>query len=316
MTPSSIKNVSESRILFAIESFIIEIYQFGFREEFKSAFKELLEHFDKIYNIDYHYCDYCAVFVELKSLVDQIRYDLYCNHDWHNYNFVLDLNTEQLKEFEQLIKKRKGDVQKELVQFYAQEKYNTTSLETYASQLLEHYSKLLIVRVDLGYRNDAKHEITIDRFYRDFEKMRNRLANKDTIFKNLHGYAWALEQAVDREYHVHMLLIYDGAKVQNGSHYAMQAGEKWFEFTEGRGTYFNPHNKEYIHELKLKGCEIGLGMLSRNNDGDWERLLSVIGYFTDCSKDHQRLRVKVEKNMQTFGKGQYDTSKRRGIKTA
>ena len=316
MTPSSIKNVSESKILFAIEGFFLEIYQLGFREEFKSDFKELLEHFDRIYNIDYHYCDYCAVFVELKSLVDQIRYDPYCNHDWHNYNFVLDLNNEQLKELEQLIKKRKGDIQKELVQFYAQEKDNTTSLETYASQLFKHYSKLLIVRVDLGYRNDAKHEITIDRFYRDFEKMRNRLANKDTIFNNLHGYAWALEQGKGRGYHVHMLLIYDGSKVQKGSYYAKRVGEKWVELTEGRGTYFNPHNKQYIDELKLKGCEIGLGMVSNKKDNDWERLHSVIRYFTACNKDLQRLRVKNEKNMQTFGKGQYGNSKRRGIKTA
>ncbi|MFT0696557.1 hypothetical protein ACG9YX_15140 [Acinetobacter nematophilus] len=66
----------------------------------------------------------------------------------------------------------------------------------------------------------------------------------------------------------------------------------------------------------MAGCDIGIGMLSRNNEGDWERLVTVIEYLTDPAKDAQRLRVKYVKNMQTFGKGQFENTKRRGIKNS
>ena len=86
-----------------------------------------------------------------------------------------------------------------------------------------------------------------------------------------------------------MLLIYDGTKVQNGSYYAQLVGGKWEQLTQGHGCYFNPHAREYIHKLRMAGCEIGIGMVSRNNTGDWERILSVIPYLTNPDKDHQRL---------------------------
>lgn len=64
----------------------------------------------------------------------------------------------------------------------------------------------------------------------------------------------------------------------------------------------------------MAGCDIGIGMVSRNNEGDWEMLVTVIEYLTDPAKDEQRLRVKCLRNMQTFGKGLFENSKRRGIK--
>jgi hypothetical protein len=42
----------------------------------------------------------------------------------------------------------------------------------------------------------------------------------------------------------------------------------------------------------MAGCDIGIGMVSRNNEGDWERVVTVIEYLTDPAKDEQRLRVK------------------------
>ena len=140
------------------------------------------------------------------------------------------------------------------------------------------------------------------------------LSNQDTFFSNLHGYSWAIEQGKERGYHVHLLLMYDGTKVQNGSYYAQRVGEKWQEITQGHGSYFNLHSKDYIHKLRMAGCDIGIGMVSRNNEGDWERVVTVIEYLTDPAKDEQRLRVKCFRNMQTFGKGQFENSKRRGIK--
>jgi len=307
--------LSEPALLIRVENFISDIMMNGFEESFKPALKGLLEQFDQIYDVDYHYSDYNAVFVELKSHIDLMRYDPFSNPNADNYDFVLQFNSEQLKDFEQQIKNCKGRINDELHQFYLQEENNTESLKDYMGKLFCHYSKLLIVRVDLAYRNDSKRQINIEQFYKHFEKMRNRLSNKDTCFENLHGHAWAIEQSRegDCSYHVHMLLIYDGTKVQNGSYYAQLVGGKWEQLTQGHGCYFNPHAREYIHKLRMAGCEIGIGMVSRNNTGDWERILSVIPYLTNPDKDHQRLRVKFNKSMKTFGTGEFENSKRRGI---
>ncbi|MGY5395306.1 YagK/YfjJ domain-containing protein [Acinetobacter sp. NigerLNRRAM0016] len=303
-------------MLIAVESFISNIMVVGFEDAFKPVFKELLEQFEHIYDVDHHYSDYNAVFVALKLEIDSMRYDPFCNPNADNYDFVLQLKLEQLKEFEKQIKASKHRIHDELYQFAQQEKNNTESLEGYIGKLFHHYSKLLIVRVDLAYKNDSKGQINIEQFYKHFEKMRNRLSNKDTCFQYLHGYAWALEQSTENNggYHAHLLLIYDGTKVQKGSYYAQRIGEKWQEITQGHGCYFNPHSKEYIHKLRMAGCEIGLGMVTRNKESDWEHLLSVINYLTLPEKDIQRLRVKAIKDMQTFGHGEFENTKRRGIK--
>lgn len=308
--------LSEPAILIAVENFIIDIMINGFEKSSKSTFKELLELFDQIQDFDYQYKDYNALFFELKIQIDSIRYDPYCNPNADNYDFVLKFDSEQLKAFEQQIKSGKRRINDDMYQFFQQERDNNKSLETYMKKLFQHYSKLLIVRVDIAYRNDSKYQINIEQFYKHFEKMRNRLSNKDTCFEHLHGYAWALEQSTENNggYHAHLLLIYDGAKVQSGSYYAQCVGEKWAQITQGHGCYFNLHNRKYIHELKMAGCEIGIGMVSRDKEGDWERLLSVINYLTLPEKDTQRLRVKAIKEMQTFGHGHFENSKRRGIK--
>ena len=49
---------SETEILFAVENFISSIFDYGFKPELKPEFKQLLELFDGIYNIDHYYFDY------------------------------------------------------------------------------------------------------------------------------------------------------------------------------------------------------------------------------------------------------------------
>lgn len=313
-TPN-INSYSENEILFAVENFINNVFMTGLKQSHKQELKTLLEQFDTIYDIDHYYSDYIAAFNKLKFFIQQNHFD-WSITQVNNYDFVMDFKDEQLEFYEQMLKMLKGEIEQDLHQFRVQERNNKASLLEYVEELFNHYSKLLIVRVDLGYLNDSKQQVNIDQFYRHLEIMRNRLSNQDTFFRNLHGYSWAIEQGKERGYHVHLLLIYDGTKVQNGSYYAQRVGEKWQEITQGMGSYFNLHNREYIHELRMAGCDIGIGMVSRNNEGDWERLLTVIEYLVDPAKDVQRLRVKCLKNMQTFGHGQFEKTKRRGIRNS
>lgn len=305
--------ISESDILIEIENFIINIMTNGFDVSLRPKFKELLDNFDKIYNADYYYTDYNSVFLLIKLEIDITRYDIFSNFS-NSYDFVLYFNSQQLKSLEYLIRKYKERIKMDLYQFSLQAKENTKNIKNYLYQLFHHYAKLLIVRVDLGYFNESKSQINIAHFYEHVQTLRNRLSNKDTCFEHLHGYAWALEQGPKRGYHVHLLLIYDGTKVQNGSYYAQQVGEKWSYITRGHGSYFNLHDQKYINQLKAAGCDIGIGMLLRNNESDWERLLPVIEYLTDPNKYDQHLRVKCSSTMRTFGTGLFANTFRRGIK--
>ena len=54
------KSYSETEILFAVENFVINIHLAGFNHAQKPEFKELLELFDTIYDIDYCYNDYIS----------------------------------------------------------------------------------------------------------------------------------------------------------------------------------------------------------------------------------------------------------------
>lgn len=71
---------------------------------------------------------------------------------------------------------------------------------------------------------------------------------------------------------------------------------------------FKKDVEQYIASLR----QLGRGAM--DIERGWERLLPVINHLTLPEKGTQRLRVNVIKDMQTFGKGQFENSKRRGIK--
>lgn len=312
--------LSESQILLDIEKFTQEIISCGLYSEQLTYFKYLLEQFDLIYDIDLFYCDYLQAFIKLKLILDGIRYSPFQpigsdDQTADNYDFVLSLTPEQLQELLQQAQLCKSSIYTNIQQFHLQEVDNAKSLAEYLTKLFKHYSRILVVRVDLKYTKEAQTDINIKQFYQHFEKMRNRISNQDTCFENLHGYAWAMEQGTENGgYHVHLLLIYSADKHRKGSYLAQQVGEKWIELTNQQGTYYNLHNRAYINQLIMQGNEIGIGTLSREVEGDLEKLLTVGLYLTKETKESQRLRVKTTKGMQTFGHGKFEIDSRRGIK--
>ena len=316
------QSLSESQILLQAEKFIQEIIDCGLYPEQLTYFKFLLEQFELIYDIDLFYSDYLQAFIKLKLILDGMRYSPFqpIGSDQptpDNYDFVLSLTPEQLQELLKQAQLCKNSIYTDIQQFQLQEVSNAKSLEEYLTKLFQHYARVLAVRVDFKYTKEAQQNINIEQFYQHFEKMRNRLSNQDTCFENLHGYAWAMEQGTKNSgYHVHLLLIYSADKHRRGSYLAQQVGETWVKLTEQKGAYFNLHNRDYINKLIMQGCEIGLGTLSRDVEGDLNKLLKVGLYLTKESKESQRLRVKTAKGMQTFGHGDFEKDRRRGIKKA
>ena len=207
------------------------------------------------------------------------------------------------------------------IKFRLQERRNTQKLTRYVNQLVSHYSRVLMVRVDLKYHNSDKTEIGVDEFREHMRVLRERLSNKDGCIKGLEGYGWALEQGYKRtesgNLHCHLLLIYSGAERKNAYYLAKEIGEIWESITNGAGSYFNSHTSGYIKTLKKRG-QSPVAMVHRENSHEVKNALEVSEYLTTKSKNvdgkfNQRLKMKTP-NMRTFGTGQFDIKKRRGIK--
>lgn len=206
----------------------------------------------------------------------------------------------------------KRDIRCEQRYLVNKERKNKRALDQYIAHLTDHYARLLFIRVDLKYAQDYSHLISIDDFNEHINKLCQLIGNKKTCFKDLQGYAWALEQGgIEGGLHCHLLLIYDGNKRQNDWHIAKEVGEKWKAITGGLGECYSYHDKETKWGYERYG-KLGIGMIRRDNPKEVENAVGSALYLTKPSKEEQYLKVWLP-NMRTFGHGIYRTSKRRGL---
>jgi len=176
----------------------------------------------------------------------------------------------------------------------------------------------------LKYRDLNQRMVDIEMFNLHVQRLRKRMAQKHTCFKNLKFNAWCLEQAPKGSYHVHLYLIYDGSTSNYDCILARWVGRVWMgEITEGLGYYWNCHTCKHADEdLESDGSSMvnnsstqeeknykylnGLGMIKRKDPIGLERLKAVYGYLAriTAKKIDQRLRVRV-KGMRIFGCSSY-----------
>ena len=192
-----------------------------------------------------------------------------------------------------------------------QEMENQRQLVKYVSQLTNHYSRLLFVRIDLSYLADQLENVTLDDFYEHVTKLRELISNKQTCFEHLQGYAWALEQGVDKSLHCHLLLMFNGAKRQNDVFIGMEVEKKWLSITDNTGNCYNCNNQEYKEDFQKRNL-LGIGMIHRNNPLEVKNAIRVARYLVKPEKVNQHPVVKLP-NMRTFGRGQFNVAWRRGI---
>ena len=206
----------------------------------------------------------------------------------------------------------KQDIETEDNAWRYQESQNRKKLESYVRNLLNHYSRLLFIRVDLMYLKETSHMVTIEDFNDHMTKLREFIGNKKTCFEHLQGNAWALEQGYKNGgLHCHLLLIYDGSERNSDYYLAKEVGEKWKSITEGTGTYYNYHDAETKQSYRRYG-NLGIGMIHRDNPQQVENAVRTALYLTKPDKVDQQLKVWLP-NMHTFGHGIYRTAKRRGL---
>lgn len=270
-------------------------------EEIRNRLNDLYHPFMNTLDEELGYSETANAFIySTNSIVgDSYPCDVFWDHD--KTQFFID----RLSYYENAI-----DVKDNL--WRDQEIENKAELEIYIRELINHYSKLLFVYVDLKYTREESHLVDIETFHAHMNHMRNLIGNKKTCFEHLQGYAWALEQGdMNDGLHCHLLLIYDGSKRQNDYYLGKEVGEKWRHITDGVGTYYNwntSSNKWKYDQQNL----LGMGMIYRNNSLEVENAVRTASYLTKPEKSGQQLKVMIP-DMRTFGHGQYHNTKRRGL---
>lgn len=156
-------------------------------------------------------------------------------------------------------------------------------MEEYTERLLRYYARLLIVRLDLQYRKEARVSLTIDQVYAHLDHLMY-LKDWHPAFEGLVGYAWVIEQGDRDGYHLHVVFYFDGSKVCRDISKGFQIGELWsYDITKGMGYVEN------CNARKDRYAAVGIGMIHRDNPEECQNAIMALRYL---GKDTQSLRMK------------------------
>jgi len=175
---------------------------------------------------------------------------------------------------------------------------NRRSIVKYIDALFDSKSRLLVVRVDLGYEARVKRDggdisYTQAKEHREdfFKKLKKLFPNGDLV-----GYCWKLEFGISKSYHYHVIVFLDGAKRREDISLGRMIGEIWQEkVTLGRGVYFNCNSKKSAY----RSC--GIGMINHGEIEKRESLLKAAAYLT---KQEVYIKIALDGGGRCFGRGE------------
>ncbi|MCZ3370271.1 YagK/YfjJ domain-containing protein [Acinetobacter sp. SEK570] len=311
MSPN-IPLANESSILISIEDFMISTCHEQFiddHDEFKRELLEAVVLFKQIYRFDLSYSKIIQVFTRVIILVDYIMEKM----DFQIYEDILRFELNHIFHIQGMIQYEMKSSFLDIHKFKYQERKNQIELERYLNKILNHYARLVFVRVDVGIFQEHQANWDVEDFHRALEILRNRMSNKDSCFRHLQGCVWAFEQGAKKGYHCHLLLIYDGNMRDGDEWLGEEVGKYWQQYiTNNQGCYFNCNRKENKEKFEVNGL-LGIGMIHRNQQKQVENAIRAGLYLVNPKKVEQRLRAKTSPKMRSFGISQFDLDWRRGI---
>ena len=302
----------EAEVLAAVDHFIQEVCLGNYdlyHQNFMIDLQKLVQSFKPIYNADFSYCNTVLIFIEVVKTVDYTLSEM----PQANYESIVYFDEMIVWHILTYIQSFLGCVQQQLIDFQQRELKNQRSLFDYTSTLIHHYARTLVVRVDLSIKKEYQVLYNIQVFNKALETLLRRIADQDTCFSGLYGYAWALEHGVSKGYHCHLLLMYDGNMHQCGFEMGQWIGECWKQITHGYGYIFNCNHSDYMAIYEAMGT-LGIGMIHRNNASEVYNFFNyIVPYLVNGEKEQQHLRVKDSAYMRSFGRGVANSKNRRGM---
>lgn len=176
---------------------------------------------------------------------------------------------------------------------------NYKSLLTYIDAIFEGCSRVLVLRVDLGYLKSVVHRFREGMQFETVKTQREKLLKllrRKLPSKTLLGHAWKLEFGLSKGFHYHCMFFLDGSKVREDVSWARTVGELWVErATERQGVYYNCNRTK----SNYRAC--GIGMVEHSDREKRRNLQKAAIYLT---KIEYYMRIATEGRARTFGRGE------------
>lgn len=187
-----------------------------------------------------------------------------------------------------------------------QQDSNYHSLLNYIDWMFAQRSRLLVIRIDLSFRSEARGQYDAE-YARDcFQKLLSS-RRYHQIFSHLIGYVWAMEHGAERGFHYHCIFCFDGHERQKDMSIGYQIGQYWREVITQESGYFYCCNDD-ITDLGLQGYPIGIGMIHRNSQQEVENMVWMSTYLIkQAEAGEPQLQAVLPdsiKRFRTFGRGE------------
>lgn len=143
------------------------------------------------------------------------------------------------------------------------------SLFGYAADLKAIYPKLMVIRVDFGYKQSvSRTNYPLQSIEDDWEQLLWYVKIK--FSDSFAGYAVKFEHGEAKGLHAHSVFFLDGNVVRTDARIARIFGEYWEnEVTQGLGVHFNCNTSDYKATLKVCGLGTFTGQEPAFRDGMW-----------------------------------------------
>ncbi|MDP9882403.1 hypothetical protein J2W26_006741 [Variovorax boronicumulans] len=134
---------------------------------------------------------------------------------------------------------------------------NYASGEKFIDDAFSIYAKLLVVRLDLGFKKDIRGNLSLEDvrgYFKKFLNLKRRKGSKD-VFEHSIGYIRKLEHKSRKGHHYHLMMFFNGQHVKDDYDYASELGKFWVEtVTEGKGVFHNCNANKFGY----RRCGTGL----------------------------------------------------------
>lgn len=236
---------------------------------------------------DCDFNEFCTLRFPLARTVGY--WELYENIRTRVNNFLADLHT----------RLRDPRTRKKILDRRSAVKKNCQEFTHYVDKLFARYARLLVIRIDLGYRKNA-YNSSIEDLAEDLAHLwANMRHNK--IFSDLIGNITKMEYGVEKGAHAHLLLFFDGSKRSRDCYIAKEIGKYWERaITKGRGHYWNCNDPEHKRNYTKIGA-LGIGMINADHFKLRNNLNFIVRYF--C-KSEQFCKPLTRLKMKLLRKGQ------------
>lgn len=119
-------------------------------------------------------------------------------------------------------------------------------------ELFEHYSRLLVIRVDFGYRKGYSTSQT--EIKKDLRRLLNNMRHNHELFEHHITQCISIEYGNEKGWHAHTMFFFDGHNVYQDKYYAQEICYYWQKLiTDGMGVAFNCNYKQDDYQRNALG---------------------------------------------------------------